>query len=281
MLVKSTDAPKGMTLRQVAMKAVTATVSDLAAKGVKPEALLISLALPPKTTSSQLRELASGFNEAAKLYGTYILGGDVNEGSDLIIDCLALALSDPDKLIPRNGAKPGDIIATTGLFGGPPAALRLIQEGDELKIPEKVKERLLTTLYEPKAHLREGLSLGGLVSSSIDSSDGLVWSIHEIAKMSQVKAILTDTPISSDALLFAEKKRVNPLELALYGGEEYNLIVTLQPEKWIKAVENIENIGGTLYKIGYIDRGKGIYQKNKDGILTKIEVKGWEHLGDR
>jgi len=220
MLVKSTDAPKGMTLKQVAMKAITATVSDLAAKGVKPEALLISLALPPKTTSSQLRKLASGFNEAAKRYETYILGGDVNEGSDLIIDCLAFALSDPDKLIPRNGAKPGDIIATTGLFGGPPAALRLIQEGGKIDLPEQVKERLLKTLYEPRAHLREGLSLDGLVSSAIDSSDGLVWSIHEIVEMSQVKAILTDIPISSETLLFADKKKVNPLELALYGGEE-------------------------------------------------------------
>lgn len=281
MLVRATDAPRGMTFRQMAMKAVTSTVSDLAAKGVKPEVLLVSLALPHGTTSKQVKELALGLSEAVSHYGAYILGGDLNEGSDLIIDCIALSQSDPSRLIPRNGAKPGDVIATTGAYGNPPAALKLVQEQLKISLPEPVAMRLKESLYEPKAHLEEGIALAGIASASIDSSDGLAWSINEIARMSQVKAILTDIPISPEALQFAEKAGMNPLSLALYGGEEYNLIVTVNPENWGKAQEAVRAAGGSLHRIGYITEGEGVYLKEKDGKIREIEPKGWEHLRDR
>lgn len=278
MLVRATDAPRGMTFRQMAMKAVTSTVSDLAAKGVKPEVLLVSLALPRGTTSRQVRELALGLDEAANLYGAYILGGDLNEGPDLIIDCVALAQSDPGRLIPRDGAKPGDIIATTGAYGNPPAALKLFHERLRIDLPEPVAAKLREALYEPKAHLKEGLALAGLASASIDSSDGLAWSIHEIARMSRVKAVLTDVPISMEAVQFAEKAGVNPLSLALYGGEEYNIVATINPENWTKALESVEDAGGELHRIGYVTEGRGVYLEKGDGEAVTIEPRGWEHL---
>ncbi|MGC8850043.1 MAG: thiamine-phosphate kinase, partial [Candidatus Bathyarchaeia archaeon] len=248
MLVRATDAPRGMSLRQMAMKAVTSTVSDLAAKGAKPVGFLVSLALPRGTTPSQVKELASGLDEAANLYGAYILGGDVNEGPDFVIDCVALAWAEPGKLTPRNGAKPGDVIATTGFYGNPPAALKLVQEQLKVELAESIVERLKEALYEPRAHLREGTALAGIASASIDSSDGLAWSIHEIARMSRVKAVLTEIPISPEAVQFADKTGLNPLNLALYGGEEYNIIATINPANWIKALEKVEAVGGTLHK---------------------------------
>ena len=282
MLVRATDAPRGMSFRQIAMKAVTSTVSDLAAKGVKPEVLLVSLALPRGTTSRQVKELALGLSEAADHYGACILGGDLNEGSDLIIDCIALAQADPGRLIPRSGAKPGDIIATTGSYGNPPAALKLFQEQLEIDLPKSVTAKLREALYEPKAHLGEGMALAGIACASIDSSDGLAWSVHEIAEMSRVKAVLTDIPISPEAIQFAEKAGMNPLNLALYGGEEYNLIVTVNPKNWRKAQGAVKAVGGRLHRIGYITRGEGVYLKDeKDGEIREIEPKGWEHLRDR
>ncbi|MEM2122192.1 MAG: thiamine-phosphate kinase [Candidatus Bathyarchaeia archaeon] len=278
MLVRATDAPKGMTLRQMAMKAVTSTVSDLAAKGAKPVAFLVSLALPYGTTPTQVKELASGLDEAANLYGACILGGDVNEGPDFIIDCVALALADPGKLTPRNGAKPGDIIATTGFYGNPPAALKLVQEQPEIELTESMVERLKEALYEPRAHLKEGIALAGIASASIDSSDGLAWSIHEVARMSRVRAILTEIPISPEAIQFAEKTGLNPLNLALYGGEEYNIVATINPANWTKALEKVEDAGGELHRIGYVTRGRGIYLEEKNGEARMIKPRGWEHL---
>jgi len=280
MLVRATDAPRGMTLRQMAMKAVTSTVSDLAAKGVRPMGFLVSLALPRGITSSQVRELASGLDEAAGLYGAYILGGDVNEGPDLIIDCAALAWADPGRLTPRNGARPGDIIATTGSYGNPPAALRLVQEQLMVELPEPVVEGLKRTLYEPRAHLEEGVALAGIASASIDSSDGLAWSLHEIARMSRVKAVLTEIPISPEAIQFAEKTGIDPLNLALYGGEEYNLIATINAARWAEALDRVEAAGGTLHKIGYIAEGRGVYLEEQ-GEARMIEPRGWEHLRSR
>jgi thiamine-monophosphate kinase len=278
MLVKATDIPQGMTIRQMAMKAVTATVSDMAAKGVQPTALLISLALPSNTTPGQVEELASGLNEAAALYDTYILGGDVNEGSDIIIDCIAFGHVDPTKLTPRNGAQPGDIVATTGFYGGPPAALKLLQERVGKDLPQSIQEKLLTSLYEPRAHLKEGLRLAGLASASIDSSDGLVWSLHEISDMSHIKILLSDIPVSSEVYYFADRTGSNPLDLAFYGGEEYTLIVTIPPQRWEQALQAIKSIGGQLYKIGTTTTGEGLYYKESDGSLRKLKVKGWEHL---
>jgi thiamine-monophosphate kinase len=262
----------------MAMKAVTATVSDMAAKGAQPIALLISLALPSKTTQGQVEELALGLNEAANLYGTYIIGGDVNEGPDTIIDCIAFGHIDPKKLTPRNGAQPGDIVATTGFYGGPPAALKLLQEAVGKDLPRKIREKLLNTLYEPRAQLKEGLALAGLASASIDSSDGLAWSLYEISDMSHIKIIISDIPISSEVHFFAEQTDYKPLDLVLYGGEEYTLIVTIPPQKWQQALQAIKKEGGQLHKIGYTTTGVGLYYKKKDGSLRKLKAKGWEHL---
>jgi thiamine-monophosphate kinase len=278
MLVKATDIPHGMTIRQMAMKAVTATVSDMAAKGAQPIALLISLALPSNSTSDQVEELALGLNEAATLYGTYILGGDVNEGPDTIIDCIAFGHVDPKKLTPRNGAQPGDIVATTGFYGGPPAALKLLQEEVGKDLPRKTQEKLLNTLYEPRAQLKEGLRLAGIASASIVSSDGLAWSLHEISDMNHVKIILTDIPISPEVYYFANKTASNALDLALYGGEEYNLIVTIPLQRWAKSLHVIKKGGGILHKIGYIAKGTGLYYKEKEGSVKKLKAEGWEHL---
>ncbi len=278
MLVKATDIPQGMTIRQMAMKAVTATVSDMAAKGAQPVALLISLALPSNIRVGQVEELALGLNEAATLYGTYILGGDINEGPDIIIDCIAFGHVNPKMLIPRNGAQSGDIVATTGFYGGPPAALKLLQEEVGKTLPQKIKKKLLNTLYEPRAQLKEGLRLAGLASASIDSSDGLAWSLHEISDMSHVKIMLTDIPISPEVYHFANKTASNALDLALYGGEEYTLIVTIPPQRWQQALQVIKKGGGQLHKIGYIAVGTGLYYQEKEGSVKKLKAEGWEHL---
>jgi len=277
MLVGKTDVPPGMSLRQAARKAVVMNVSDFAAKGVKPLVMLVSLGLPRTLKGEDVKEIGKGLNEGAREYDAYVIGGDTNESSDLIISCSLLGFSSKERVITRCGAKPGDIVAVTGEFGKTAAGLKILLEG--LSAPKKIEEALKEAVLMPKARLKEGLALsraGGL-TASIDSSDGLAWSLYELSDASDVGFIIENVPIAEEAIEFAEIHNLDPLELGLYGGEEYELIVTIQPESWEKAKRAVAESGGSLMKIGVVTEEKRIKLK-ADGKIRIIERRGWEHF---
>ena len=182
MLFGHTDVPPGMSLEQAARKAVVATVSDFAAKGVQPLGLLISLGLTPPVGPRIVNEIANGLNRAAREYDCRILGGDTGESDDLVIDCIGFGLAEPKRMLRRSGARPGDVIAVTGTFGKTAAGLRILLAKNKASAMRFSK--LVESVTHPMARLETGLKLArsGAVHSSIDSSDGLAWSLHEIAR---------------------------------------------------------------------------------------------------
>jgi len=271
-LVGKTDVPPGMSFWQAARKAVVINVSDLAAKGVKPIALLASIGLPQNLTEKEIKQIGSGLNAGAREYDAYILGGDTSEASDLIISCAALGLGEKKHLMLRKGAKPGDIVAVTGSFGNTATGLKILVK--RLSAPSKLKEALVDSVLMPKARLSEGLALAqtGAVTASIDSSDGLAWSLHEISRASNVGFLMDNLPIAQEAKKFAEMHKLNSIELCLYGGEEYELIVTIKPELWKKA-EKATN----LIKIGLTTSEKTLLLEVGRKTFP-IEPRGWEHF---
>jgi len=278
MLVSSTDIPPGMNLKQAGRKAVVSTVSDFAAKGVKPLVLLVSVGIPGGMKESELKLLISGLASGAKEYGTKIVGGDTNEAGELMVDCIGYGVAEKRNLIFRRGAKPGDFLASTGSFGSAPAGLKLLLEN--LKANKSLRRRLLKAVYEPKAHLKEGLALAksGVATASIDSSDGLAWSLKELSEMSGVGFKVENLPISREALKLAEINRLNPVELALYGGEEFNIILTVKRKFWRKALKAVRAVGGNLYLLGEATRQRKL-TLNLPGVReSKIKPVGWEHL---
>lgn len=276
MLVSSTDVPPGMNFKQVGRKAIVSTVSDFAAKGVKPSALLISLGLPKHMLKNELKQLALGLASGAKEYNVKIIGGDTNESKELIIDCIGYGLCEEKNLVFRWGAKPGDILASTGEFGATSAGLKIVLEG--FKASASLKRKLLKTVYMPKAHLKEGLALSKTASASIDSSDGLAWSLFELSKMSKVGFIIRNLPIAKEALTFAELNKLNPVELALYGGEEFNLILTIKRSKWRKALKAVKAVGGSLYFLGEAIKERKLILSLEEGSEEEVKPLGWEHL---
>ena len=102
----------------------------------------------------------------------------------------------------------------------------------------------------PKARLKEGLALGrsGAVSASIDSSDGLAWSLHEMGKMSDVGFQVSSVPVADEVRRFAEFNNLDPLELALYGGEEYELVVTVRPKAWAELKPRLKRLADAYYQ---------------------------------
>ena len=277
MLVAATDVPVGMSLFEAARKAIVMNISDFASKGVMPSAVVVALGLPKTLANKRaVTELADGMNYGAREYGTYIIGGDVNETSDLIIS-VSLFGTACNALMLRSGAKDGDILAVTGLFGKTASGLRLL-EGN-YKATASLREILVNAVFRPNARLREGLALRGYdyVSSSMDSSDGLASSLHELSKMSKVGFLIDKLPVGSDVAEFAINNGLDVVDLVFYGGEEYELVLTIRPEKWEEAKMVVETVHGQLIPIG-----KAIYDKKVilklNGIKRDIEPRGWEHF---
>lgn len=272
MLVGKTDVPPGMSLWQAARKAVVMNISDLAAKGVKPIALLASIGVPRSYTKKDIEEIGKGLNAGAREYDAYILGGDTNEASDLIISCVAFGVSEKRRLMLRSGAKPGDIVAVTGVFGKTTAGLKILLQN--LSASSELKKALVDAVLMPRARLKEGLALAqtGAITASIDSSDGLAWSLHEVSKASHVGFLVDNLPVADDVRKFAERHGLDPVELCLYGGEEYELVVTVEPKLLEKAKR-----AASLIEIGVVTKEKTLVLEEK-GKRIRIEPRGWEHF---
>jgi len=274
MLVGLTDIPKGMSLWQASRKAVVASISDLAAKGVKPQAVLASLGLPRSLGERDIHQIGSGLNSGAREYGAYVLGGDTNESTDLVIDVSAFGFCGGSELVRRDTANVGDIVAVTGDFGLTTLGLRIIKEG--LEVPKKLRREATSAVFKPRARLREGLALSKdhLATASIDSSDGLAWSLYELAKSSRVGFEIENLPIHRGVEEYALNSGFNAAELALYGGEEYELVVTIKPTGFEKAKRRVS----TLTRVGRVTGESGKVTLNSEGRVYRVRRRGYEHL---
>jgi len=277
MLVGATDVPPGMSLFNAARKAVVMNVSDFASKSVSPSAIVVGLGLPRKLATKEfVAEIADGLNAGAREYGAYVIGGDTNETADLIIS-LTLFGTTRNALNLRSGARDGDIVAVTGLFGRTAAGLRLLF-GD-CKASAEMRNLFLDAVYSPKARLPEGLALQGYdyISSSMDSSDGLAWCLHELARMSRVGFVIDKVPVAPEVEKFASLNNLDATDLAFYGGEEYELVLTVKPEKWEQARSLIKAVDGCLIPIGRATVDRQVVLE-LDGTRRLIESRGWEHF---
>jgi thiamine-monophosphate kinase len=276
MLVGKTDVPQEMTLFQAARKALVMNISDFASKGVQPTAALVALGLPPDFTQKNIEDIADGLDAGARKYGAYIIGGDTSEASDLIISISLYGIANRSELMLRSGAKSGDVLAVTGFFGKSSAGLRLLLGSC---LVSKNAKTFVDSVLMPKAKLLEGLALGscGVVSSSMDSSDGLAWTLHELAHSSNVGFELDKVPVAPEVKKFAELNNLDTFDLALYGGEEYELVLTVKHEGWASALAAVEAVGGQLLPIGKATQEKQIILR-ANGKEHSIEARGWEHF---
>ncbi|MHA2059582.1 MAG: thiamine-phosphate kinase [Candidatus Ranarchaeia archaeon] len=272
MLVGSTDVPKGMTAYQIGAKSVTMNVSDLAAKGVQPTGIIIALGLPRDFLVVDVEALVRGVAETAKSYNTHLLGGDTGEANDLIVSVMAFGLA--EKVIPRTGAKAGDVVITTGDFGLTGAGLKMILQ--EFTAPSAtIKEQLARAVYDPRARLDEGLILSDEkgVSSCMDSSDGLAHTLNALAHQSQVRIVVENPPIHPAVPPFATAHKLDLLEMVFNAGEEYELVATVSQDAW----ESLEKILPSLRRIGYVEKGEGVVLKTEKGF-DPIPDTGWDHF---
>lgn len=273
MLVESTDVPLGMKINEISKKSLVSCVSDFASKGVKPEYAIISLSIPRKFSIAKIKKLAIGFRQAANEFGVKIVGGDVNEGKELVINVSLIGKA--KKIVPRHGAKAGDIIITSGPFGHTLAGLHVIL--NKAMAPKAAKKLFKKKVFRPTTRLRFGLAIRKYLSSSMDSSDGLSSTIHDISKQSKKKFIITKLPTDSAVVEFSRKNRISLLDLVFNGGEEYEIVATVPPKN-ILEVRRLAKINKIrLFEIGYVTKGIGVILRQKTKTIN-IENKGWLHF---
>jgi len=272
-LVESTDVPPRMKLKDVARKSVVSCVSDFAAKGVKPIFGIVSLTIPKKYSKSKIESLARGFYIARKEFNLKILGGDTNEGKELVISFSLFGIT--EKIVRRNGAKINDIIITTGQFGNTSAGLNILLNNK--KPSKKFESRAKKAVFNPKPRLEFGLKNKNYLSASMDSSDGLSTTLNEMSNQCKKKFVINKLPAERDVFDFANSNNLDVNDLIFNGGEEYEIVATANPTnlKRIKKYAIKNRI--KLYEIGYVTKGKGVFFQ-KNGKLISIRDEGWHHF---
>lgn len=273
---KKTHAPPGMTLFQMGRKAVIVNVSDLAAMGAEPLGLVFSIGLPKDISSADIDEIARGMSSAAEEYDTCVFGGDTNQTEDIILAGTAVGITNEDYILLRNGARENDIIAVTGWIGE--AALGLYLLKNQLKLEGALYQRVL----EPRARLSEALALRklGAITSAGDITDGLALELHKIGEASNKGVIIEQEqlPIRKEVTEIANNNNLDPVDLALYVGEDFELVLTITPEKWPEVKQRCEEMDLKITRIGKVRADKKVLMQTRDGLSKPLKKRGYDQF---
>ena len=273
MLVESTDVPPGMKIKAVARKSLVACVSDFACKGIKPQYATVSLAIPKGFSRSKIKQLAAGFSMASKEFDVKIVGGDVNEGKEIVIDVSMFGIS--KKIVKRSGARINDVIITSGPFGYCSAGLKIIL--NHLKANSKFTRKCKQCVNKPTPRLEFGLKIANYISSSMDSSDGLSATLNEMSRQSRKKFVITKLPTKPEVEEFAKINKLKLTDLVFCGGEEYEIVATV-PEHYLNKIRQIAKINKIpLFEIGYVTGGRNVVYRHENKIIP-VKDCGWLHF---
>ncbi len=258
-------------LAQIGHKALATALSDLAAMGAEPGEAYVVLGVPTDLSEEECLELLDGMTALAATTGTALAGGDLTRATQLFLAITVVGHADePGQLVGRAGALPGDALVVTGELGGAAAGLR----------PE-AGEDLVARQLEPTPRLGAGRALAAAgATAMIDISDGLGGDARHLSEASGV-----GVRIDADALPLAEGLRelavaieMDPLELAVGGGEDYELLASLPREKVSDAQAAVDRAeeGVTLTAIGEIVAGEGVEIRLPGGAI--LEPAGFDQL---
>lgn len=274
-------------LKHLGYKAVAVNLSDIYAMNATPTQITVSIAFSNRFSVEALEEIYDGIYTACRNFQVDLVGGDTSSSNKgLIISVTAIGKAKEEKLCYRNGAKPGDLLCISGNLGAAYLGLQILEREKQLFMSDQnVQPDLEDQAYvvgrqlkpEPRFDIIELFERSGLVPTSmIDVSDGLVSEVFHICKLSGTGAYIEESgvPIHPDAELLALKFNLDPITCALYGGEDYELLFTIDP----KDLEKVKYIPD-VYIAGEITEAReGIKLHTKGGNIHDLKDKGFNHF---
>lgn len=274
-------------LRHLGYKSVVVNLSDVYAMNAEPKQITVSIAASSKITVEALDELYAGIQLACRNYKVDLVGGDTtSSASGLVISVTAIGLADAADLVYRSGAKEGDLICATGDLGAAYLGLQLLEREKRIYLehpdvqPElENAQYLIERQLKPEARrdvIRWMKEMGLKPTAMIDLSDGLSSDVRHICKQSGVGCEINESmvPISEDAYNMALQFNIDPITCALNGGEDYELLFTIQPEDETKiAGEDAFSIVGRI-----TNKESGCVLLTKSGNRHPLKAQGWEHF---
>ena len=303
------------TPEEIGHKALAVNLSDLAAMGAEPLWALVSLILPPGSDAAELEGVYAGMRALAERYGVAIVGGNIAAlGSDrahgmrpyitasdsssvvvrpvspagpLILDVTALGRVARGQAILRSGGRPGDALLVTGSLGAAAAGLLALVTGRRPESAARLAPEMLSVarvaLVAPTPRVAEGRALAetGDVHAMLDVSDGLAADLAHLCAASDCSALLDATaiPVALAARAVAAAYGRNALELALDGGEDYELLFATSPEAVGVVRDAVARVGGEAHVIGELTPpAAGLRIRWDDGTVVPLEPRGWNHL---
>jgi thiamine-monophosphate kinase len=258
-----------LSLEDLGWKSLMAAASDLAAMGAAPIGALAQLALPKSLKRHELAALARGQARAARAIACPVIGGNLSRASELGI--VTTVLGRVERPLFRSGARAGDALFLAGAVGRAALGLRLLQARKRARTP--AERAALAAWRRPRALIEEGRRLARHAHAAIDVSDGLAGDAAHAARASGVMIVIEEQALlarePAGFALAARRVSVDPLELMLFGGEDYALIAA-----------SARALRG-LSRIGRVERGRGVWLERADGTRARITRGGYDHLRSR
>jgi thiamine-monophosphate kinase len=258
----------------VGWKCLARAVSDVAAMGGTPRCFLLSLALPRTHTTRWLDQFLAGLRRASRKFHCALAGGDTTRRSDILINITVVGEIPSGRAVLRSGARPGHILYVSGRLGEAELGLRIVQQGRGTASKKNPLTR--KHLYpEPRLALGQWLVKKGLATAMMDLSDGLSSDLPRLCAASAVGARLEKAKIPQVLTAdVAPKYGHDPLELALHGGDDYELLFTIPPRKAKLLPKTFQGV--PLTAIGKITRQRNLLVRKENGRAWQLQPGGWD-----
>lgn len=257
----------------IGWKSLARAVSDLAAMGAEPRCFLLSIALPASRTGKWLSELLRGLRSASRKLDCAAAGGDTTQGDRVLLSMTVVGECRRGRAVFRSGAKPGDAIFVSGRLGEAELGLRLVRSR---KVRTGARDlRLRKHLYpQPRLALGAWLSRQRLATSMMDLSDGLSSDLPRLCEASKVGARIEARRVPVVNPSNVDTRKYDAQELALHGGDDYELLFTVAREKISRIPHKFGGVPITL--IGQISRKKSVLIKTNSLEEVPLAKKGWD-----
>ena len=277
-------------LKHLGYKAIVVNLSDIYAMNATATQVTVSIAVSNRFPLEALEELYAGIATAAKLYNVDVVGGDTTSStSGLIISVTAIGEVENDNVVLRSGAKPNDLLVVTGDLGGAFMGLQVLEREKEVfKVNPNSQPDLAMYTYiverQLKPEARKDIiellkELKVKPTSMIDISDGLSSEVIHLCKQSKVGVDVYENkiPLDPQVISTCEEFKIDSTTIALSGGEDYELLMTISQEDFPKIKGN-----PNLTVIGYMtEEDKGMHLVTRAEEKIPIIAKGWNALKDQ